>query len=129
MMDDCNFETTWEADGQRMANSICQGDNFAIVIDDPFGGEQYFLVLCDNPLFTCKENFQDGWGNDWEAGDWLLQGYWYHKRRRTLKLLCCWIPPHLHFATLIWCFVPSLPCPWQPTNAKVPFQLIFWNAR
>jgi hypothetical protein len=51
------------------------------------------------------------------------------RRGKTLKLLCCWIPPHLHFAILIWCFVPSLPCLWQPSNAKAPFQLILWNAR
>ncbi len=39
-MDDCNFETAWGADGQHMANSICQGNNFAIIVNDPFGGEQ-----------------------------------------------------------------------------------------
>jgi hypothetical protein len=34
MMDDCNFTTTSGVDGQQVADSICQGDNFAIVIDD-----------------------------------------------------------------------------------------------
>jgi hypothetical protein len=34
MMDYCNFTTTWGVDGQQVANSICQGDNFAIIIDD-----------------------------------------------------------------------------------------------
>jgi hypothetical protein len=82
-MDDCNFEIVWGANGQHMADSICQGNNFAIVADVPFGGEQYFLVLCDKPLFTSKENFQDGWGNDWETGDLLLRDYWYHKKRKN----------------------------------------------
>jgi hypothetical protein len=75
MVDDCNFETIRGADGQHMADFICQGNNFAIVADDPFGGEQYFIVLCDKPLFTCRENFQDWWANDWEARDLLLQDY------------------------------------------------------
>ncbi len=64
MMDDYNFETTLGVDGQHLADSICQGDNFVVVVDDPSGGEKYFLLLCDKPLFTCRENFQDGWGND-----------------------------------------------------------------
>jgi hypothetical protein len=34
MMDDYNFTTTWGIDGQQVVVSICQGDNFAIVIDD-----------------------------------------------------------------------------------------------
>jgi hypothetical protein len=39
MMDDCNFEIAWGANGQHLADSICQGDNFAVVTNDPFGGE------------------------------------------------------------------------------------------
>jgi hypothetical protein len=52
-----------------LANFICQGENFAVIAHDPSSSEQYFFVLCDKPLFTCKEKFQDGWGNDWEIGD------------------------------------------------------------
>jgi hypothetical protein len=35
MMDDYNFETTWGVNGQHWADSICQGDNFVVVINDP----------------------------------------------------------------------------------------------
>jgi hypothetical protein len=80
---DRNFETARGADGQHMADSICQGDNFAIVANDPFGGEQYFIILCDKPLFTCREDFQDGWGNDWEARYLLFRNYWYHEKRKN----------------------------------------------
>lgn len=34
-MDDYNFETTWGVNDQHWVNSICQGDNFVVVVNDP----------------------------------------------------------------------------------------------
>jgi hypothetical protein len=49
MVDGYNFEIAWGANGQLLVSSICQ--DFAIVVDDPFGGEKYFFVLCDICLY------------------------------------------------------------------------------
>jgi hypothetical protein len=45
VVDGYNFEIASGAYGQLLVSSICQ--DFAIVVDDPFGGEKYFFVLCD----------------------------------------------------------------------------------
>ncbi len=63
-MDDYNFEFAWGGNGQQLVNFICQNEIFVVIAHDPSGDEQYFFVLCDKPLFTRKEKFQDGWGND-----------------------------------------------------------------
>jgi hypothetical protein len=63
VVDGYNFEIASGAYGQLLVSSICQ--DFAIVVDDPFGGEKYFFVLCDICLYLhVEKNFQDGWGND-----------------------------------------------------------------
>ncbi len=128
IVDKCNFEIAWGVDGQYLVYSICQGDNFVVVANDASNGEQYFNVLCDKLLFTCRENFQDGWGNDWEVRD-LFRGYWYHRKRKKFQTLVLLDNSPFASATFIWCFVPNFPCPCQPTNAKEPFQLILWNTK
>ncbi len=60
MLNDNNFQPIWGGDGQSLANNIAQGDNFVIVTNDIFGGEQFFLILCNKPLFTCQEDFTNG---------------------------------------------------------------------
>ena len=65
-------------DDQSLVDNIAQGDNFTVVASDPNGGDKFFIIQCDKPLFTCKWNFKDGWQNEWKARDWLLQGCWYH---------------------------------------------------
>lgn len=80
-----NFQTLAGVDGQSMAENIAQGDNFAVIASDPEGGEKFFIIQCDKPLFTCRQDFTDGWQNKWEAGDWLLRGHWYHRKKKNSK--------------------------------------------
>ncbi len=117
-----NFEIAQGADGQHMVNSICQGDNFAIVANDPFGGEQYFIILCDKPLFTCREDFQDGWGNDWEVGDLLFQNYWYHKKRKNSRIfvLLDTSPFALYYSHLVLCAKFSVPLSTHKCKGSLP---------
>jgi hypothetical protein len=68
MLDDSNFQPIWGGDGQSLANSIAQGNNFVIVTNDISSGEQFFLILCNKPLFTCQEDFTNGWSNNWKEG-------------------------------------------------------------
>ncbi len=35
-------------------------DNFAIVVSDLEGNEFFFIILCNKPFFTFKEDFSDG---------------------------------------------------------------------
>ena len=41
--------------------------------------------MCDNPLFVCKESFNDGWDNNWGVGDHMLQGYGYHRQQEKSR--------------------------------------------
>jgi hypothetical protein len=40
---------------------------FMLMIHLAMNNTSFFL--CDKPLFTYKEKFQDGWGNDWQVGN------------------------------------------------------------
>jgi hypothetical protein len=109
-------------DGQHLTNSICHDDNFVIVANDPFGGEQYFFILCDKPLFTCKENFQDGWGNDWEARDWLLRSYWYHRKRKNSQtfVLLDTSPFAFCYSHLVLCTKFAMPLSAHKCKSSLP---------
>ncbi len=82
-MDDCNFETAWGADGQHMVDSICEGDNFAIVVMIHLVVNNTSLFYVTSLYLHVKRISKMGGGNDWEAGDWLLRSYWYHKKRKN----------------------------------------------
>ncbi len=85
------------------------------------------LVIFDKPLFTFKNNFHLMVGamigrleiSSFEVIGTIRGGNFF-------KLLCCWIPFHLHSITFIWCFVPSLPSPCQPTKQRV-FSYIYFG--
>lgn len=110
MMDDCNFEIALGAYGQQLVDSIYQGDNFAIVADDPSSGEKYFLLLCDKPLFTCKETFQDGWDDDWQVGNWLLWGYQYHRKTNSQTFVLLDASPFaFYYFHLVFCTKFAMP--------------------
>jgi hypothetical protein len=58
-----NFETTWGNSGQPLVESMVQGDNFAIVaivVSDLEGNDFFFIILCNKPFFTFKDDFSDG---------------------------------------------------------------------
>ncbi len=116
-MDGCNFETAWGVDGQQLVDSIYQGDIFVVVANDACNDEQYFNVLCDKPLFTCRENFQDGWGNDWEVRD-LLRGYWYHKKRKNFQTLVLLDNSPFAFCYFHLVFCTKFPMPMSTHKCK-----------
>jgi hypothetical protein len=68
-------------------------------------GEKFFMMLCDKPLFTCREKFKDGWQNEWEAGDWLLRGVWYHQKRKNSRtfILLDTFPYDFCYSHLVLC--------------------------
>jgi len=53
------------------------GDNYAIVSNELENGNAFFVFLCNKPLHTCMENFNNGKGNMWYKGYMILGGIWY----------------------------------------------------
>jgi 23S rRNA A1618 N6-methylase RlmF len=61
-LNESNFESTWGKSGQPLVESMVQGENFAIVaivVSDLKGNEFFFIILCNKPFFTFKEDFND----------------------------------------------------------------------
>ena len=44
LQDDQDFDILASEDGQSLAGNIAQKDNFAIVANDPHGGERFFII-------------------------------------------------------------------------------------
>jgi hypothetical protein len=53
------------------------GNNYAIVSNELENGNAFFVFLCNKPLHTCMENFNNGKGNMWYKGYMILGGIWY----------------------------------------------------
>ncbi len=96
IVDKCNFEIAWGVDGQYLVYSICQGDKL---------------------LFTCRENFQDGWGNDWEVRD-LFRGYWYHRKRKKFQTLVLLDNSPFAFCYFHLVFCTKFPMPMSAHKCK-----------
>lgn len=72
MMYDLHEEFKARIGGEWIANNLALGDKIVVPSDtiDPFK-----VMIVDNGPHFIEFNFEDGWGNKWQQGDVVIQGY------------------------------------------------------
>jgi hypothetical protein len=51
---------------------LALGDNIAVPSDI---AHPFWVMLVDKGLHFIESNFEDGWGNKWQQGDVVIEGY------------------------------------------------------
>jgi len=82
-MEDAFQEDEWDeygVDDDHLASCISLRDNSIVNLED--GNEKevdFYILLCTKTVFTFKQHFKCPWGQEFNAGDMVMAGKYYHK--------------------------------------------------
>ena len=76
--EDKSEEPAYEGHFEALSDAIQVGDNFAVNAEEGNKeGVDFYLIKCTNTLEVLKTHEVDSWGGVFEAGSYILKGFYY----------------------------------------------------